>query len=185
MDAFKDKTIAITGAASGIGLATAHLLASKGAKISLADVREESLKSACVSIQEANSTVQILTQVVDVTKRQEIDRWLDATVEKFGKLDGAANLAGIIGAYPFKSTQELEDNEWDDVLNVNLKGVFMCVRGELLRIKDEGSIVNAASVAGLIALPNGAPYSASKARHMVTLPTRFLANNKCSMPLLV
>lgn len=129
MDTFKDKVIAITGAASDIGLATAHLLASRGAKVSLADAREEPLKIRQRLHSRSHPNRKSIRFNCRCVQRQEIDGWLDATVEKFGKLDGAANLAGIYGVYPSKPTQKLEDNEWDDVLNVNLKGVFMCIRG--------------------------------------------------------
>lgn len=88
------KVIAITGGASGIGLATAHLLASRGATLSLADVSEQGLQDASKSIK-AKHNVDILTFVLDVRKPEQVDGWIKETVAKFGKLDGAANIAGV------------------------------------------------------------------------------------------
>lgn len=91
----KDKVIVITGAASGIGLETARLLASKGAKLSLADVQEKLLKELEAELQQSGA--EVTAHVVDVRDRKTVEAWIAATVDKFGKLDGAANLAGVIG----------------------------------------------------------------------------------------
>lgn len=150
------KVIAITGAASGIGLATAKLLASRGAILSLADLNEEALKKAVHSLEGEKH----MTTVVDVRKSSSVNDWINATVEKLGKLDGAANIAGVppMG----KAVADASDADWDFIMNVNARGVFYCMRAELNNIKDGGSIVNAASVAGLKGSPNGFIYCASK-----------------------
>ena len=93
---FSEKVIALTGGASGIGLATAHLLASRGAKLSLADVNGEALEKAAEDIKQKHSA-EVHTKVVDVRKEQDVKEWVDEIVGKFGRLDGAANLAGVIG----------------------------------------------------------------------------------------
>ncbi len=116
------KIIAITGGASGIALATAKILASRGAKISIADISEQNLEKAAESIKEASSnSEEVLTTKADVRNIGEIESWIKKTVEKFGKLDGAANLAGITGDMrgTFDLANEDEDN-WDKVIGINL-----------------------------------------------------------------
>lgn len=97
MPEFTNKVIVITGAASGMGLETAKLLASKGAKVSLADVQEEALNEAVSKIKSAGGTA--MGNVVDVRNRHQVEAWISKTVSEFGKLDGAANLAGVIGKH--------------------------------------------------------------------------------------
>ena len=161
MASMEGKVIAITGAASGIGFATARLLASRGAMLSLADVHSEALESAVKSIQEATPAAKLHHQVVDVSDAKSVDEWLDAIVKQYGRLDGAANIAGIIGEMG-KKLVDISDEAWDKTLDVNLKGVFFCLRAELRKIQDKGSIVNAASVAGFKPSPGLSPYGASK-----------------------
>ena len=164
MTSLEGKVIAITGAASGIGLATAHLLASRGAKLSISDVRAEPLESAVAAIQEASPSASVFSKVVDVTKYQEVEAWLGATEEKFGKLHGAANVAGIFAEFAPASVQVMDDEVWHRILDVNLNGVFYCMRDELRRLEKGGSIVNVSSIAGLMGLPNCGAYVASKVR---------------------
>jgi NAD(P)-dependent dehydrogenase (short-subunit alcohol dehydrogenase family) len=92
---FSGKVIAITGGASGIGLSCAKLLSSLGAKVSIGDVSEAGLASAAKEIHSNGG--EVLTMAVDVRKRETVDAWIKATVNAFGKLDGAANMAGVIG----------------------------------------------------------------------------------------
>ena len=116
------KVIAITGGASGIALATARILASRGAKISIADVNEGNLEKAKQAIKEASSkSEEVMTTKLDVRNINEVESWIKKTVEKFGKLDGAANLAGIVGDMTgsFDLSNEDEDN-WNLVIGVNL-----------------------------------------------------------------
>ena len=163
MTALEGKVFAITGAASGIGLATAHLLASRGATLALADIRQDPLDAARLDIEDRNTTVEIFSRVVDIVKADEVASWLDETIEQFGKIDGAANLAGVEGRNMLvKTIAELEDEDFDEVIDVNLRGTFNCLRAELQRMKSDASIVNAASIAGLMGAKCGAPYSASK-----------------------
>jgi NAD(P)-dependent dehydrogenase (short-subunit alcohol dehydrogenase family) len=156
------KVIAITGAASGIGLATAHLLASRGATLSLADLQESALNTAAASISAAYST-PIHSVALDVRSASSVDGWISTTVEKFGRLDGAANLAGVIGkSIGLKGIAEQDEEEWDFVLGVNLTGVMHCLRAQLAVISEGGSIVNAASIAGVMGRKYNAAYAASK-----------------------
>lgn len=160
MASLEGKVIAITGAASGIGLATARLLASRGASISIADIRQEPLDAAVADIKESNPNVKIYARVVDVKIGQEVGDWLDEAIKHLGPLTGAANLAGILRTG--KQIVDTTDEDWDSVLDVNLKGVFNCIRAELQRMDREASIVSTSSVAGLRGSASAAAYSASK-----------------------
>jgi len=128
--------IAITGAASGMGLATAQLLASRGAIISLADINEEALKAATALL----SGDKHIYQAVDVSKSDSVNSWIQKTLDTFGKLDGAVNMAGII-AEPTPLT-EYSDEVWDRMFAVNTRGVFNCLRTELNAMKEGASIVS-------------------------------------------
>lgn len=169
----KDKVIVITGAASGMGLETARLFASKGAKLSLADISEKALKDIEAELQKTGA--QVMSAVVDVSKRKQVEDWIAATVEKFGKLDGAANLAGVIGRQNnIASIEELDDDDWDFIFGVNTKGLMNCLRAEIPHFNSNGgSIVNAASILGLIGSKKSAAYVASK--HAVVGLTRAAA----------
>lgn len=90
----KDKVIALTGAASGIGLSTCHILASRGAILSIADNRAEPLAKAAAALRDAGA--KVLSAVVDTRNKNEVEAWIQSTVKEFGRLDGAANLAGVI-----------------------------------------------------------------------------------------
>ncbi|KAI4187907.1 MAG: hypothetical protein LQ348_003999 [Seirophora lacunosa] len=172
MASFQGKVIAITGSASGIGLALAHLLAARGASLSIADVQEEALADAVTSIQKATPDAQILSKSVDVTSLADVSAWLDETMARFGTLDGAANLAGVVG----KGSTVLADAdeaEFDFVIQVNLKGVFNCLKAELKHMKAGASVVNATSAAGLRGYPRNVAYCASK--HAVIGMTRTAA----------
>lgn len=157
----KDKVIVITGAASGMGLETAKLLASQGAKISLADVQEEALQKAVADIVASGGIA--MGTVVDVRNRAQVEGWIKATAEVYGRLHGAANLAGVIGKHiNITPLQDIDDEDWDFVVGVNQKGLLNCLRAQIPYLEDGASIVNAASVAGIIGFKNNASYVASK-----------------------
>jgi NAD(P)-dependent dehydrogenase (short-subunit alcohol dehydrogenase family) len=151
------KVVAITGAGSGIARALAKVLASRGAILSLADRDQEGL----------NDTLKVLegskhiTTVVDVRSTSGVEAWIDKTVKQLGKLDGAANLAGVHTGKGRVLAEETDEN-WDFIFDVNAKGVFKCMRSELNHMAEGGSIVNAASVAGIKGIPNSSIYVASK-----------------------
>lgn len=128
-----------------MGLATAQLLAERGAKISLADINESSLKEAVASLPDSDSHIY---EVVDVRDGEAVDKWIQNTVKKYGKLDGAVNMAGVIThATP---VAELTDKDWDFVFAVNAKGVFNCIRSQLKAMSAGASIVSdtGADIAG-------------------------------------
>ena len=122
MASMEGKVIAITGGASGIGLATAKILASRGTKLSIADVSEPNLEKAKTTIKEAAPKFEdILTYKCDVRSIDQVKDWIKQTVDKFGKLDGAANLAGTIGKNFSGFPLEDEDEEnWELIIGVNL-----------------------------------------------------------------
>lgn len=159
MSSFSGKVVAITGAASGMGLATAQLLASRGATISLADLNSTGLETAVASLQP--QTPAHMFTVVDVRKTASVNAWIHATVEKLGQLDGAVNMAGVIT--PAVPLTELGDEAWDFVTDVNSTGVMRCLRAELRAMKEGGSIVSASSTFGQFGAAGNVAYCASKA----------------------
>lgn len=121
------KVIVITGAASGIGLETAKLLASRNCKVSLADVQDGPLQTVVEDIKKAGGTA--FGKVVDIRQRDQVDAWIKETVKTYGKIDGCANIAGVIGSnIGLKSIFEIEDADWDFVMDVNVKGLMNCMR---------------------------------------------------------
>ncbi|KAB5550803.1 3-alpha--hydroxysteroid dehydrogenase [Coniochaeta sp. 2T2.1] len=174
---FSGKVVVITGAASGIGRETAKLLASTGARLSLADFQEAALKEVVseISLQYGEDTVT--HALVDVRDRASVESWIAATVKTFGApIDGVANLAGVIGKeINVAPIWEVSDEDWEFVVGINLKGVFNCLRAAIPHMRDGGSIVNAASIAGLIGFRKNAAYVASK--HGVAGLTRSAAKD--------
>ena len=171
MSGVKDKVIAVTGAASGMGLELSKYLASQGAIVSLADVQESALKSLAIEIENAGGKVTFA--VVDVRDRASVESWIKSTVDRFGRLDGSANLAGVIGKKFMCNIEDIDDDEWDFVQAVNVKGILNCMRAQIPQMESGASIVNAASIAGLQGLSQRAPYVASK--HAVIGITRTAA----------
>ncbi|KAK5989413.1 Short-chain dehydrogenase/reductase ABA4 [Cladobotryum mycophilum] len=169
---FKGKVYAITGGASGIGLATAKLIHARGGTVCIADVNPQSLEAATAYFSQQQQQQQTSTNDVaapftvtklDVRKREEVDAWIAGIVQQFGRLDGAANIAGVIGKYHGKLKMgEIEDDDWELIMGVNLTGLMYCMRAELRVIQDGGSIVNASSIHGLQATALHGPYGASK-----------------------
>ena len=179
MTSLAKKVIVVTGAASGMGLATAIGLFVRGADLSISDISEEGLEKA-VSAMNAAATSKgtsntIITTVVDIRDSDQVDHWIAKTVKHFGRLDGAANVAGVIGKnYGVHKLTELSNEEWDFIHGTNLRGLFYCMRAELRVMANGGSLVNCSSVTGLEGHAKNAAYSASK--HGVIGLTRSAAN---------
>jgi len=155
MASLKDKVIAITGAASGIGLATARVCAERGALLALSDIQPDVLDRSVAELKVEFPNTEIVGTVVDVTDSKSVDSWTAATLQHFGRLDGAANIAGVEAGKKgvFRNVEDLGNEEWDFVVKVNLTGVFYCVRAQLRVMKRGASIVNCASLAGLMGRP--------------------------------
>lgn len=157
MDRMKNKTILITGAARGIGLATAQVLLAEGAQVALTDINAEHLKEAMHQL----GTENALYAKADVTKADEIKAIVEETLETFGKIDGVFCNAGIGGhSYNF---WEYPAADFASVIEVNLIGVLLTMQATMPSLmKQGGSIVITSSVAGLAGMPKGAAYAASK-----------------------
>jgi NAD(P)-dependent dehydrogenase (short-subunit alcohol dehydrogenase family) len=159
--ALQGRVIAITGAASGIGLQVSKLAASKGAKLALADIQQEPLDKLVTELKAAGT--EVVGTRVNVASCQEVDDWINATVSHFGTLDGAANLAGVEGGKKTAGPlSEISNEDWDFILSINLTGLMYCVRAQVRVMQEGASIVNAASIAGLMGRPGICAYSVSK-----------------------
>ena len=172
MTQMEDKVALVTGAASGIGRASALALARTGAAVCVSDINSAGAEETAQSIIDAGG--KAIAVACDVTKAEDIRAMVAATVDAFGRLDAAVNNAGIAGSFTDR-LHEADDAMLEQVLAVNLRGVWHCMKAELAQMlaTGGGSIVNIASVAGLIGAPKAAAYTASK--HAVVGLTRSAA----------
>ena len=154
------KVVLVTGGSCGIGRATALLLAREGAKVVVADVLVEEGGETVRLVEEAGG--QALFVECDVSRSVQVEKLIDRTVASYGRLDCAFNNAGIEGKMGHLT--EYEEDEWDRIVEVNLKGVWLCMKYEIPQMLSQGGgvIVNTASVGGLVGLQNLSPYCASK-----------------------
>ncbi|KAF2423489.1 NAD(P)-binding protein [Tothia fuscella] len=160
---FTNHVIAVSGAASGIGFATAQYLYSLGATLSLTDIRQDALDAAIPLLTAKKYGERVLAVATDVRKSKQVDNWIEQTVKVFGRLDGAANLAGVVGrGIGTEPLTKLSDEAWSFVVDINLTGVFYAVRAQLRVMTKGASIVNAASTAGIEGGKFNADYTASK-----------------------
>ncbi|RGP66158.1 3-oxoacyl-acyl-carrier- reductase [Fusarium sporotrichioides] len=173
--AFANKAIAITGAGSGIGRATALYLGQRGASLAISDVNKTSVDAVAAAILAEVPSATVIASAVDVSKADEVKSWIEKTAAHFGRLDGAANIAGTGGNEEPVALDAQTDDGWNFVLNINLTGTMYCLREELRVISEGGSIVNTSSVLGLRSspTPGDSPYVTSK--HGVLGLTRTVA----------
>ncbi|KJR86256.1 short chain dehydrogenase/reductase family oxidoreductase [Sporothrix schenckii 1099-18] len=171
MPVIKDSNIVVTGAASGIGLATAQLLAKQGANLSLADVQVDLLKEAVALVEAdakaAGHTIKVHSAVVDVRDRKAVDAWITDAVAALGRLDGAANIAGVFKPNYKNNVADEDEDNWDLNIAINLTGLMHCMRAQTASMREKGingdaSIVNAASIMGIMGAIGSAAYCSSK-----------------------
>ncbi|MFZ2084966.1 MAG: glucose 1-dehydrogenase [Candidatus Sulfotelmatobacter sp.] len=156
-----DKVALITGASSGIGRATGEAFAARGAKVVLAARREHELATLTNEIESRGGRASFV--LTDVAIAKDVERMVAHAIETFGRLDYAVNNAGIEGK--FASITDLPEQEWDRVLDINLKGTFLCLQYEaraMLAGEHGGAIVNVGSVNSFLGFPTGSAYVASK-----------------------
>jgi len=157
---FKNKVVLITGAGAGLGYACAQAFANAGAKIAITDISQEALNSAVADLQ--NTGAEVLGLLNDAGDSADVNAMLDAIVERFGCLDIAVNNAGT--ATPLQEFHEVGEAEFDRVMGVNLKGVWLCMQAEIRQMLKQGGgrIVNMASATSRNTFPNASPYVTSK-----------------------
>ena len=154
-----DSTAIVTGAGSGIGQAIAMGLAREGARVACADIRDERAQATAERIRAAGG--ETLGVAVDVSERQQVEAMLARTLDQFGDVDVLVSAAGISARDRFL---DVTDEDWDRVLAVNLKGLFLCgqVVGRHMAMRGRGAIINITSQLEEVAQPHCAPYLASK-----------------------
>jgi NAD(P)-dependent dehydrogenase (short-subunit alcohol dehydrogenase family) len=160
MPRLQDKVAFVTGAGQGIGRAICLLFAREGAKVAVTDVGEAEGRAVVEEVTSAGGTARFWR--LDVTDEAQVEEVTADVVAAFGSLDVLVNNAGISGVD--KPTHEVTVEEWDRVMDVNVKGVFLCSKHALLHMKaaGAGSIVNLSSIYGLVGAPDAPPYHASK-----------------------
>jgi len=159
-DNIKDKVVVITGASSGIGASTAKLLARHGAKVVLGARRKDRLDAIVKEISATDG--QAVSFAVDVTKRVEVESLISGAIESFGRVDVMVNDAGIM---PIAPIEALKVNEWDRMIDLNVKGLLYGVAAVLptMQKQKQGHIINMASVFGIKVFASGATvYCATK-----------------------
>lgn len=154
------KVAIVTGGASGIGRASAIKLAAAGAQVIVSDLNQQGGQETIAMIHDAGGEA-IFTRC-DVTKAHDVQAMVDLAVQTYGRLDIALNNAGVGGM--MQVVHEVNESTWDFVMNVNLKGVWLCMKYQIPQMlaSEGGSIINVASLAGLVGFRGNAPYSASK-----------------------
>ena len=157
---FKNKVVLITGAGSGLGYACAVAFANAGAKLAITDISQNSLDKAVVALQDNGA--EVLGLLNDASDSADVNILLDMIVTHFGRLDIAVNNAGT--ATPLQEFHEVSEAEFDRVIAVNLKGVWLCMQAEIRQMLKQGGgrIVNMASATSRNTYPNASPYVTSK-----------------------
>ncbi|HZK65810.1 MAG TPA: SDR family oxidoreductase [Puia sp.] len=156
MDQLKDKVIFLTGGSEGIGYECAKAYAAEGAKVIIASLKQEQIESVVSELGPGH-----LGMVCDVSKESEVKAAIEKSIKEYGRIDAMHNNAGI--AKPAKALHETTAEEWDNLMNVNLKGIYHTIKYgfEALK-KSQGSILNTSSLVGEIGQEMHAAYSATK-----------------------
>src|SRR5690625_50658 len=156
----KNKVAIVTGSSSGMGKAMVERFAKEGAKVVVADLNIEGAKQVVQEIEDQGGTAMALS--VNVAQRADVEEMIDKTVQTYGTLDILVNNAGIMDR--MEAVADIEDEDWDRIINVNTKGVMMAMRKAIpiFLEKGQGVIINIASTGGLNGAHAGATYAASK-----------------------
>lgn len=155
MRRFDNKVVFITGAASGIGKASAIRLSKEGAKLFLCDLNEKALLSLKEGL-----TGDVEICAFDISKQDSVKKTLQNCIDLYGKIDSCINMAGIL---KFEFCHQLNEDDWDKIIGVNLTGTFYLMKAVIPHlIQSQGNIVNAASTSSLAGLPWSSAYAASK-----------------------
>lgn len=157
---FRGRVALVTGAASGIGRASAFAFAREGARVIAADVALEAGRETVRLIAEAGGEATFIP--TDVSTANQVEKLIQTSVDIYGSIDHAHNNAGIEGSRGY--TAQCSEENWDRTLTVNLKSVWLCMKHEILQMlaQGRGSIVNTSSVAGLVGMAGFPAYAASK-----------------------
>jgi len=153
----KDKIAIVTGGRQGIGHGIVLALAKEGCNVVVSDIILEDCEKVVKEIEKIG--VKGLAVKCDVAKKEEVDSLISQTIKKFGKLDILVNNAGI---YPFVLFAEMKEADWDKVISVNLKSVFLCSQGAVKEMKQGSKIVNISSIASFVGFEGLTHYCASK-----------------------
>jgi meso-butanediol dehydrogenase/(S,S)-butanediol dehydrogenase/diacetyl reductase len=155
----KDKVCVVTGGGSGIGRATARVFGREGARVVVADRRVAAAEKVAAGLQEQGWPAKAVA--VDVSKSEQVKAMIDATLAAFGRVDVLVNNAGY---GTFGTVVDIDEQEWDDLMATNVRGVYLCCKYAIpvMRAQGGGVIVNVASVVAAVGIRNRAAYVASK-----------------------
>jgi len=159
-EGIEGKVVLITGGSTGVGAETARLLAARGAKVAVAARRKDKLDAVVAEIERAGGTAR--AYALDVTDKAQVETVVEDVVSDFGRLDVLINNAGLM---PIRPMSEVNTDEWDQMIDVNLKGVLYGIAAALPRFlaQKSGHIINLSSVAGIkVFAPGGTVYSGTK-----------------------
>lgn len=159
MNDIQNKTVLVTGASSGIGAATAKVLAAGGAKLVLGARRVDRLDALVAEIAAAGGTAT--ARALDVTRRDDVQAFADHALARFGRIDVLINNAGVM---PLSPMAALKVDEWDRMVDVNIKGVLHGIAAVLPTMQTQGSghVISVSSIGGLYVMPSAAVYCATK-----------------------
>ncbi|MDD3940045.1 MAG: SDR family NAD(P)-dependent oxidoreductase [Candidatus Pacebacteria bacterium] len=153
----KDKVAIVTGSGQGIGESIAKEMFKEGAKVVVSDLNQENAKKVALEIDPSGKNAIAIK--CDVSIKEEVDALIDKTLEHFGELNILVNNAGI---FPYKSFLEMEESDWDKVLDINLKSVFLTSKASAKVMPEGSKIVSVSSIASLVGFENLTHYCASK-----------------------